>query len=183
MKKNKNATCVDNYPSATTMLQISQNEYERERERSNMLDNKASFFLSASIAVLTIFVPIIPFSKIIDFFYSATKSYTIMAIIALCILFTALVLFIISIYNLYSAYNVQKFKNIEYENLNDDQILQTSKNQTERGLINHYNTILIFNAEVNNKKAKKIQIGLKYSVISFSFIFISTILLIILIGG
>lgn len=183
MAENKKNDYNDDCPSASVLLEISKNEYGRERERSNMLDNKAGFFLSASIAVLTILIPIIPFSKIIDFFSSATKGYIAMAIIALCLLLTALILFIISIYNLYSAYKVQKFKNINYENLNDKQLLQTQKTQTELGFISHYNTILVFNAEVNNEKAQKIQIGLKYSVLSFSFMFISTIFLIILIGG
>lgn len=183
MKTVKKISCKDNYPSAFTMLEISKNEYERERERSNMLDNKASFFLSASIAVLTIFIPIIPFSKMLNFFISATKVYFSIAIIALCLLLAALILFIISVSNLYSAYNIRQYKNINYENLNDEGILQTKKNQTERGLIKHYNSILIYNATINNEKAKKIQIGLKYSVLSFLLIFVSTITLIILIGG
>lgn len=183
MKTVKKVSRAEDYPSASLMLEISKTEYERERERSNMLDNKASFFLSASIAVLTIFIPIIPFSKIVDFFNSATKGYMSIAIIALCLLFAALILFVISVSNLYSAYNVHKFKNINYENLDDDSILQTKKNQTERGLVKHYNGILVYNATVNNEKANKIRTGLKYSVLSFSFIFISTILLIILIGG
>jgi len=72
MKTVKKVSRAEDYPSASLMLEISKTEYERERERSNMLDNKASFFLSASIAVLTIFIPIIPFSKIVDFFNSAT---------------------------------------------------------------------------------------------------------------
>lgn len=183
MKIVKKVSCAEDYPSASLMLEISKAEYERERERSNMLDNKASFFLSATIAVLTIFIPIIPFSKLVGFFNSATKVYMSLVIIAICLLFTALVFFLISAKNLYSAYNVQKFKNINYENLDDDGILQTKKNQTERGLIKHYNDILVYNATVNNEKANKIRTGLKYSVLSFSFIFISTILLIILIGG
>lgn len=183
MKTVKKVSCAEDYPSASLMLEISKTEYERERERSNMLDNKASFFLSASIAVLTIFIPIIPFSKIVVFFSSATKVNLSITIIALSLLFSALILFIISVYNLYSAYNIRKYKNINYENLNNEGILQTKRNQTERGLVKHYNSILVYNATVNDEKAIKIQTGLKYSIFSFSFMFVSTILLIILIGG
>lgn len=183
MKNNKKDDCVEDYPSASIMLEISKNEYERERERSNMLDNKASFFLSASIAVLTIFIPIIPFSKMIGFFSTATKGYASIVIIVLCLLFASLIFFITSARNLYAAYSIRSFKNINYDNLNDEGILQTKKNQTERGLVRHYNGILVYNAKINDEKANKIRVGLKYCVLSFSFMFVSTILLIIFIGG
>ncbi len=183
MKKIKNVRCVEAYPSATTLLEISIKEYEHEKERSNTLDTKASFFLSVSIAVLTIFIPIIPFSELTTFFATASTIYLILVTIALCLLLVSIIFFIMSTVNLYSAYKLRNFKNINFENLNDENILKTPKNQTECGLVHHYNSVLVYNVDANNEKASKINVGLKYSVLSFSFLFASAILLIILIGG
>ena len=52
------------YPSATTFLNVIRDEYTKEIERSNSLDNKAGIFIAAIIAVLTIFVPNIPLLEV-----------------------------------------------------------------------------------------------------------------------
>mgnify|MGYP003293965947 CR=1 FL=1 len=170
------------YPSASLMLDISRNEYERERERSNMLDNKASLFISAALAILTIIIPIIPFSEFILFYKSETKIRIVVITIVLGLLFTSTILFVIAIYNLCKVITVKKYKNVNFENLNDDTILQSNENQTKRALVEHYNTILNYNLSINNEKAEQIKIGFKYGILSFAFLFISTISLLILMG-
>ena len=67
--------------------------------------------------------------------------------------------------------------------LNDEETLQFAENQVERGLLKHYNTILSYNIDVNNEKAEKISVGFKYCIFSFAFLCVSTISLIIIIGG
>ena len=78
---------------------------------------------------------------------------------------------------------MKKYKNINIENLNDEETLQFAENQVERGLLKHYNTILSYNIDVNNEKAEKISVGFKYCIFSFAFLCVSTISLIIIIGG
>ena len=174
---------IINYPSATLMLDISRNEYERERDRCNMLDNKASIFISAALAILTIIIPIIPFSALIEFYKSTTKVKVVFMTVILGLLITSTILFVIAIYNLFKVITIRKYKNVDFKNLNDDTILHGNVNQTERALIKHYNTILNYNFNINNEKAEQIKIGFKYSILSFAFLFVSTISLLILIGG
>ncbi len=165
------------------MLDISRNEYERERERASILDNKASFFISALIAVVTIFIPIIPFAELRAFLKNSTKTEIVLATINLCLFLLAIIFFILALYNLYKGFCLKKYKNINIEDLNDEETLQFSENQVKRGLLKHYNTILSYNIDVNNKRAEKISVGFKYSIFSFAFLCISTISLIIIIGG
>ena len=119
----KNENEIINYPSATLMLDISRNEYERERERCNMLDNKASIFISAALAILTIIIPIIPFSALIEFYKSATKVKVVFMTVILGLLITSTILFVIAIYNLFKVITIRKYKNVDFRNLNDDTIL------------------------------------------------------------
>lgn len=173
----------DEFPSASLLLDISRNEYERERERANMLDNKSSFFISATIAITTIYIPLIPFHKLIEDFDVFEKKQLILITIFICFVVIALVFLILAIYNLYKSYALKIYKNVNIENLNDSEILSTEQNQVEKALVEHYNTILIHNFEVNNSKAEKISLGLKYCILSFAFLCIPTVCLIAIIGG
>lgn len=171
------------YPSAKLMLDISRSEYEREYKRSNTLDNKASLFVSAAIAVLTIIIPIIPFSLIIPFYRTASTSKIIFMSIILFVLFQAMVLCAIAIYNLSKAITVKDYTGVEFDNLNEDIVLRSPENQNEKELIEHFNQILTINNNVNNEKAMRIKLGFKYVISSIALLFVSTISLLILIGG
>lgn len=165
------------------MLQISRDEYASEKERTNSLDNKANIFMSAIIAVITIFIPIIPFSKIPEIYISSSKIQIVIATLILSILTSAIGLLIKAFSLLYSSFQLKNYACINIENLNDDYILRQDINISEKGLIEHYNSILKTNIEINNEKAEKIVIGLKYSAISFALLCASSIGLIVLIGG
>ena len=67
--------------------------------------------------------------------------------------------------------------------MNDPNILKCSENDVKKGLIDHYNKILSSNADINSKKADRISVGLRYSIISFILLSLSTIALIIMLGG
>ena len=67
------------YPSAHILLQCAWDEYTKERERSQFLDSKASFFMSAVVLVAAVFVPMIPFEGIRKTF---TETLSWMSIIA-----------------------------------------------------------------------------------------------------
>lgn len=173
----------ESYPSASIMLEISMDEYTKEKERSNILDNKANAFISVIIAIFTLYIPIIPFSKL-TIAYSQFGKVGIACVTAvLCIMIVSLILMIIAFTNLYKGFKIQPFYRVDFSNLKDVSLLQHSENDVKKGLIDHYNTILTGNADINTKKAEKISIGLRYSIISFVLLSLSTIALIILLGG
>ena len=157
----------ENYPSAAVMLEISMDEYTKERERSNMLDNKANAFISVIIAIFTLYIPIIPFSKLMTAYAQFGKVGITCVTADLCIMVASLVLMIVAFINLYNGFKIQDFYRVEFSNLNDDNFQRQPEDVIKKGLVNHYNKILTGNAEINTKKAEKIAIGLKYSIISF----------------
>jgi len=158
-------------------------EYTKERDRSNILDNKANAFISVIIAIFTLYIPIIPFSKLKLAYSQFGKGGIICVTVALCVMVASLVFMIIAFVNLYNGFKIQPYCRVDFSNLNDITLLQGSQNDVKKGLIDHYNTILISNAEINTKKADKISNGLKYSIIAFALLSLSTIALIILLGG
>ena len=171
------------YPSASVMLEVSMDEHAKERERSNILDNKANAFISVIIAVFTLYIPIIPFSKLIAAYSQLGKVGVICVTIALCVMVTALILMVIAFTNLYKGFKIQPFLRVEFSNLKDPDLLKCSENDVKKGLIDHYNTILTNNADINSQKAERISVGLRYSIISFVLLSLSTIALIIMLGG
>lgn len=170
------------YPAAAVMLEISKDEYSKERERSTNLDNKANIFLSALIAILALYIPIIPFEKMKNAYMESEKVIIVITTIDICILILACIFLVISFYYLYKVISVKSFLRINFENLNDETILSQSLNDVERGLLNHYNTILIENAKINDDKVKMLVIGIKNSIISFLLLSLATISLLIIIG-
>lgn len=170
------------YPSASIMLEISKDEYAKERERSNNLDNKANIFISAIIAMVTLYIPIIPFSAIKKTYIRVGKLEVALITISICILGIAFVSLINAFYNLYKAISVKPFHRVNFDNLNDETVLRQYENDVERGLLEHYHTILTENAKINDNKAERLTQGLKFSILSFALMSISTISLIIIIG-
>ena len=57
------------------------------------------------------------------------------------------------------------------------------ENNVKRALVDHYNTILVGNAKINTEKAEAVAAGIKYSIIAFALLSLSSITLIIMIGG
>lgn len=172
-----------NYPAASVMLDVSMDEYTKERERSNILDNKANAFISVIIAIFTLYIPIIPFSKLTAAYSQFGKIGIVCITITLCVMVTALILMIIAFINLYKGFKIQPFYRVEFSNLNDVNLLKHSEDVIKKGLVDHYNTILNGNADINTKKAEKISNGLKYSIVSFILFSLSTIALLIMLGG
>ena len=58
---------------AEILLSIAQDEYSKERERSCNLDNKAGLFATIIIAIITLYMQIIPLSEIVPAYIKATK--------------------------------------------------------------------------------------------------------------
>lgn len=178
ISKQANIDC----PSATIMLDIAKDEYDKERERSTNLDTKANIFISAIIAIIALYIPIIPFQSFRYAFTKADQTSTILITIGIYTLCLALIFLSIAFYNLYKVLSVKPFHRVSYENFNDEEVLHMQPNDVEQALLDQYNRILENNANINNDKVKRLKQGIKYSIISFSMITLSAIFLLIVIG-
>lgn len=103
MKKNKKKkeerieeNVKQKYPFADEMLTTIRQEYETENDRKKTLDTKASTFITVNIALLTIFIPLIPFMKLQSFFDESSGIEKSVAIIGLIMLGVSIVLLLAS---------------------------------------------------------------------------------------
>lgn len=179
---NSNTNQVSNltYPAASLMLDISRSEFMIERERSNNIDNKANIFITIIITLITIYIPIMPLSSLKEIYKQPYNNNVVTATICICFLVLSVISLTICLYNLIGVISLKPFQRMNFENLNDEQILKASQNEVERGLLDHYNTILTNNVDINDKKADKISLGIKYWIIFFCLLSVSTIILLII---
>ncbi len=170
------------FPSAGLLLESARDEYTKERDRTQFLDNKASFFMSAIILVATIFVPVIPFSK----FRKALLGGVLYEQIVLCVFGVLLLVsfgFLISAFrNLYNAYKIKAYERFNPENINKLDVLQAHKNSVEKALCDDYRDTIEKNIKNNDDKTISIQAGLKECSVGFLLLTISAIILMIVIG-
>jgi hypothetical protein len=165
------------YPSAAVFLDVIKDEYEKERDRSNSLDNKANIFISAIIAALAIFIPSIPYGEIKGYIIKCDRIPFLFIWIMIGCLGTAMVLITISFYNLYQALKVRGFKRPQIETLKNENFLKYNENYSQKALIDHYYTILTYNQDVDTTKADKLQLGILLSVIAFLLMMVVTIVI------
>lgn len=170
------------FPSAFLLLECARDEYSKERERTQFLDNKSSFFMSAIILVATIFVPFIPFDQI----RKAVISGSDVQRVAVCILGTLVAVsfafLVIAFKNLYDAYKIKGYERFNIENLIDITILTADKNHVEKGLCQNYKETIEKNIKKNDDKADSIAAGLRDCAIGFLLLAASAIILVCFIG-
>lgn len=188
-KKKKEESIEENvkekYPFAEEMLTTIRQEYETENDRKKTLDTKACTFITVNIALLTIFIPLIPFMKLQSFFDKSSGIVMSVTIIGLIMLGVSIVLLLVSFIILVYAAGISGYGRVQL-----DSILNLSTNEEERDiscvkqtLVAHYYQILRGtiddegNYKINTNRADKIQLGIILTVIGYVVLFISTIVL------
>lgn len=184
-KNKKNKGNEEKYPFADQMLITIRHEYEVENERKQILDTKASTFITVNIALLTIFIPLIPFSSIQKFFISAGITERTISVIALICLSISIILLIVSFVVLVYVAGISGYSRVDLDSLKN--LSENTENRDEscvkKGLVEHYHQILRGtidvkgNYSINTDRADKIQVGIILTVIGYVGIFISTIAL------
>lgn len=172
-KKNKQIQ----YPSSSVLLEISKDEYSKERDRSNNFENKSGLFITGIIALLTIYLNLIPFDTIINSFSSSSNVFTIVFSTICCILqLIALICIIMSFTLFVTILDSKKYMRVDFDNLSNESNNMLPPDIMMYALVDHYHTILLFNADINNKKAESFSKGVKYTLTAFIILLVSTIL-------
>lgn len=112
-KKKKEESIEDvkqKYPFADEMLTTIRQEYETENDRKKTLDTKASTFITVNIALLTIFIPLIPFMDLQSFFGKSTGIEKTVAIIGLIMLGVSIVFLLVSFVILVYAAGISGYR-------------------------------------------------------------------------
>ena len=183
-KKKKEESIEDvkqKYPFADEMLTTIRQEYETENDRKKTLDTKASTFITVNIALLTIFIPLIPFMDLQSFFGKSTGIEKTVAIIGLIMLGVSIVFLLVSFVILVYAAGISGYRRVQLDSIlnlssNEEQIDVSCVKQT---LVAHYHQILrgTIDDEGNYKINDTILLGIILMVIGYVVLFISTIVL------
>lgn len=171
------------YISSGILLEMAKDEYAKERERANALDNKASFFITVIVAVATIFVPIIPFGKLLSLYQKGACTQKCITSVLLVLIAVAVGFLVYAFIKLYDAYKLTDYKRPNLECINTESNHTAQNDQLNKGLCDHYKTVVDYNIEVNKTKCDSISDGIKSCGIGLLLLIASTIGLIITIGG
>lgn len=176
-------TRTTKYTSSHILLEMAKDEYTKEKERANALDNKASFFITVIVAVATVFVPIVPFSKFIDVFKNGECWKKCLTVILLFGLLVAIILLITAFIQLFNSYKLTDYKRPSLDAITEDRFHVASEDQIYKGLCDHYKTVVDDNIAVNDKKCKSITDGLKQCGVGFLVLTIVAICMQTIFGG
>ena len=178
------------YPYAKWILSEIKDQYAAENERENKIMNKASGFISLVIAIITLYIPLIPFSSMKSFFSGGSCSVASMAVVFIFLIILALGggCLIIALWLLVSAYGVKGYNRVNVDDLlkianytgKCDMVKQS---QIAESIVAHYHRILRGtideegNIKINSNSADKIENGIKWIAVGFALISIATITL------
>lgn len=172
------------FPSAKLLLDCAKDEYEKELDRMQHLDTKASWFMYAILFIVTVFVPVIPFAHLKDVFYMDNtcwqKGIVCSMIVLLLIALVTLVCAFKKLYDGYKLRDIHRFKieiaeNIEYLKYHQPNIMTKT-------ICEHYCKAVKGNISANDEKADKITKGLGLSAYGFLTLIIVAMLLVSIIG-
>lgn len=167
----------ENNDSAKVALPIFIDEYTKECDRKTTIENKVISLVTIEIAILTIFMPIIPFDSINKYLFRMSNPLCIWATVACVLLVLSVIMMVISFGVLMSAMNIQTYSKVEIEILGKEDTLTKCANSLEKALCNHYKELILTNSVVNDKKVKKYEIGLPLTIVSFLCLLLGTIML------
>lgn len=171
------------YPSSGILLEMAKEEYRAERERSTGLDGKSSFFISVIIAVATIFIPIIPYGKLAKVFQGGTCSQKwLLGLFCIAILIS-FVFLILSFKKLYDAYRLRDYKRPSLDCISMEINHISPNDKVNKGLCDHYKTVVENNIGVNDTKVKSINVGIRMCGIGFLIMVIAAIGILVTVGG
>lgn len=167
---------------ADKTIDILMDEYSKEFERLNSLDNKSNFCMTIIVLVATIFVPVIPFKNIIVTYQSGSCN-------IICITTIAIVALIIAFGYLVGAFTkfMRAFKLKEYEHVNLDYTYELYDAKYNKdyviSLCMQINDILKKNRTQNDKKCEAIEMGYMCFEKGLVLLMVSSVVLLITIGG
>lgn len=168
------------FPSSEILFELARDEYDKEIARLESLDNKSSFFITVIIGVATIFLPIIPFQKILNVYRDGQCPICCIMTFFILGIFTSFFLLIFAFINLYKAYQLTVYQRVSFDGIIDKSFHEMEPELLYRSLCNHFDTIVKDNTANNNLKCIHIKKGIKLCSIGFVILFVSTIGLLII---
>ncbi len=187
--KNSTGTPQVNYPYSEKILSEIKDVYAVENDREVKIATKASAFITITVAIIALYIPIIPFEKLVLFFASKSVNSVSkgLSILFLVILFIGLCFLGIAFYNFIKAYSVKGYNTVDVDDLlriaSRTEPTNTADSAVYQGIAAHYHKILrgtndtLGNIKINSDNSEKNQVGIICIVIGFAIISLATIAL------
>lgn len=168
------------FTAAKTVLSVMMDEYTKERERSAIIDNKAIVLITIIIALLTIYVPIIPFDRIVSIYNESSREVLIFLTLAILLFIAAIIITIVAFIKLIKIVKMKSYQRVTIEDIANTEALQCAEDEAEKALCVHYKDLIIENAKINDQKADSIENCFSLTVILFLLLLVSTVILLML---
>lgn len=133
------------------VLDILKEEYDKEKQTTQSLDNKAGIFLSALVVIVTVWLEILPIKDIVKKIFDG---FDICCFIIIMVLLILCGLFMINIFNLYKCLKLQNYNAVNTESLIFQLNSDNDYKEYMSAVISHYQEIIVNNAKINEDKAK-----------------------------
>ena len=165
------------FQGASAALPTMIDEYTKERERASILDNKAVSLITILIALLTVYIPLIPFDIICDTYLNGSKIKFGLVLIAVLMLIAAFIITAFSFIKLIRTIKLQEYKKADIDMTCKEEHLQCDKDIMEKALCEHYQKLIHYNSKINDDKVKKLSGCFTLVAIVFFLLLIPTVIL------
>lgn len=178
------------YPFAEWMLGEIKEQYAIENERENKINTKAGAFITVIVAVIALYIPLIPFDRLKVFMQLASTSDVerSITVLFLVILGLGMMILMMAFYYFLRAYGIKGYQRVQVDDLlslanETGEKNNYSRDQVAQGLTAHYHKILRGtldmdgNMKINTNSADSVLYGIIWTVVGFIIVSIATIAL------
>lgn len=165
------------FQSASSALPTMADEYTKERERAGILDNKSISLITILIALLTVYIPLIPFEIIYSTYLNGSKNKFALVFLAVIMLIVAFVITAISFTKLIKTIKLQEYRKADIDMICKEDYLKCDKDIMEKALCEHYRELIHYNSKINENKAKNLSGCFSMVSIVFFLLLVSTVIL------
>lgn len=165
------------FQSASSALPVMADEYTKERERAGILDNKSISLITVLIALLTVYIPLIPFDTIYNTYLNGSKNEYTFVFLAILMLLISFVITAISFNKLIKTIKLQEYRKADIDMICKEDYLKCDKDVMEKALCEHYQELIHCNSKINEDKAKNLSGCFGMVSIVFFLLLVSTVIL------
>lgn len=176
MRKKKSTQRIF-YKAAKVILPVMMDEYTKERERGGIIDNKAITLLTILVALLTIYIPIVPFENIIRVYNEGTQNALICLGVTGLLFVSAIIITVIAFVKLIRIIQLHNYERVAVQDIATPDALKVLPDEAEKALCVHYFNLIETNADINDKKANRISDCFVLTIVSFLLLLCSILIL------
>lgn len=165
------------FQSASSALSTMADEYTKERERAGILDNKSISLITILIALLTVYIPLIPFDTVYSTYLNGSKDKFTLVLLAVLMLIASFILTAISFSRLIKTIKLQEFRKADIDMICKEDYLKCDKDVMEKALCEHYQELIHYNSKINEEKVKNLSGCFSMISIIFFLLLMSTVIL------